>query len=128
MERRVVTVGSSGSSSLPLSPAISAGPFVFVSGQVAVDRSTSKFTGGDVTAQTHQVIKNIRDILEAAGSSLEQVVRVGAYLGDVTQFDAFNEVYRTYFPSDPPARTTIQAVLIPPYEVEIDVVAIRSDA
>lgn len=127
MERRVVSFGPSSGGSLPLSPAVSAGPFVFVSGQVAVDRSTSKFVGGGVTEQTHQVLRNVREILAAAGSSLEQVVKVGAFLSDLKEFSAFNEVYRTYFPTDPPARTTIQAVLIPPYAVEIDVVALRSE-
>lgn len=126
MDRTVVKVASSGTSQLPLSPAVVAGSLVFVSGQVAVDRSTSSFTGGDVAAQTHQVLANVREILEAAGSALDQVVKTNVYLSDINEFGAFNAVYRTYFPSDPPARTTVQAVLLPPYGVEIDVVAVRT--
>ncbi len=127
MERHVVKPAPSGASQLPLSPAVVAGSFVFVSGQVAVDRSTSQFSGGDVAAQTHQVIANLREILEAAGSSLDHVVKANVYLGDINEFGAFNNVYRTDFPSDPPARTTVQAVLLPPYAVEIDVGAITAD-
>jgi len=126
MKKQVVVVGSAKAGSLPLSPGIAAGNFVFLSGQVAVDRSTSRFTEGDATAQTHQIMKNVAALLEAAGSSLEQVVKVTAYLADINDFAAFNTAYRTYFPSDPPARTTIQATLIPPYGVEIDVIAIRA--
>ena len=126
MNKQVITVGSSSASNLPLSPGIAAGPFVFLSGQVAVDTSTSRFTEGDTAAQTHQIMRNITALLAAAGSSLEQVVKVTVYLADIDDFAAFNAVYRTYFPSEPPARTTIQAKLIPPYGVEIDVIAIRN--
>jgi 2-iminobutanoate/2-iminopropanoate deaminase len=125
MKKEVIAIGSSSPGKLPLSPAMGAGPFIFLSGQVAVDRSTSKFTGGDTPAQTHQILKNIEGLLEAAGSSLDQVVKVTAYLENIKDFAAFNDVYRTYFPSRPPARTTVQATLIPPYGVEIDVIALR---
>jgi 2-iminobutanoate/2-iminopropanoate deaminase len=128
MNKQVISIDSSSPGSLPLSPAIGAGSFVFLSGQVAVDRSTSKFTEGDAPAQTHQILKNIGELLQAAGSSLAQVVKVTVYLSDIKDFSAFNDVYRTYFPTEPPARTTVQATLIPPYGVEIDVIAVRDVA
>jgi 2-iminobutanoate/2-iminopropanoate deaminase len=128
MQRTVISIESSAPGRLPLSPAIVAGPFVFVSGQVAVDPDTNRFTGGDTASQTHQVIKNLRGVLERAGSSLAKVVKTTVFLTDIDDFPAFNEVYRSYFPSEPPARTTVQAArLLGSYTVEIDAIALLSD-
>jgi 2-iminobutanoate/2-iminopropanoate deaminase len=127
VEKQIVNLNTGPAGNLPLSPAVAAGPMLYVSGQVAVDRATGRFTGGDTVAQTHQVIKNVEQVLAAGGSSLAKVIKVTAYLADIEEFAAFNDVYRTYFSSEPPARTTIQARLIPPYTVEIDAIAIRSD-
>lgn len=126
MDRKAVTIAAPGK--LPLSPAIVAGDFVFVSGQVAVDPDTNQFTGGDTAAQTHQVIKNLRGVLEGAGSSLDRVVKTSVFLTDINDFAAFNEVYRTYFPTEPPARTTVQAGrLLGSYTVEIDAIALLGE-
>jgi 2-iminobutanoate/2-iminopropanoate deaminase len=131
MQRTVISVESDPSSpaGLPLSPAIVAGPFVFVSGQVAVDPHTNRFTGGDTATQTHQVIKNLQGLLERAGSSLADVVKTTVFLTNIDDFPAFNDVYRSYFPSEPPARTTVQAArLLGSFRVEIDAVALLGDA
>ena len=107
----------------PYSPAVIAGDFVYVSGQGPTDPATGKMVLDSVQAETRQVLKNVQAILEAAGTSLENVVKCNVYLADRHDFAEMNEVYREFFPNDPPARTTVQAH--PPVEirVEIDCVA-----
>jgi 2-iminobutanoate/2-iminopropanoate deaminase len=104
------------------SPAIVADGFVFVAGQAAVNPQTNELELGDIRAETRRTLENIRAILEAAGSSLGDVVRVGVFLADIKDFDAMNEVYRQFFTEDPPARTTVGAQL-PKIKVEIDCIA-----
>jgi len=106
----------------PYSQAIVADGFVFVAGQGAVNPKTNELELGDIRAETRRTLENIRAILEAAGSSLREVVRVGVFLADMKDFDAMNEVYREIFPENPPARTTVGAQL-PKIKVEIDCVA-----
>ncbi len=106
----------------PYSPAIVADGFVFVAGQAAVNPRTDELELGDIRTETRRTLENIRTILEAAGSSLREVVRVGVFLADIKDFDAMNEVYREFFPEDPPARTTV-GVQLPKIKVEIDCIA-----
>ena len=106
----------------PYSQAIVADGFVFVAGQGAVNPSTNELELGDVASETRRTLQNIRAILEAAGSSLRDVVRVGVFLADIKDFDAMNVVYREFFPADQPARTTVGAQL-PKIKVEIDCIA-----
>lgn len=106
----------------PYSPAIVSGGFVFVAGQAAINPETDEMELGDVQAETRRTLENIKAILEAAGSSLKDVVRVGVFLSDMKNFAAMNEVYREYFPADPPARTTV-GVSMPKIKVEIDCIA-----
>ena len=107
----------------PYSPAIVAGDFVYVSGQGPMDPATGKYVNESVQAETRQVLTNIKTILEAAGATMENVVKCNVYLADRKDFAAMNEAYREFFPSEPPARTTVEAH--PPVEirVEIDCVA-----
>jgi 2-iminobutanoate/2-iminopropanoate deaminase len=107
----------------PYSQAVVAGNFVYVAGQGPTDPATGKKVEGGVQAETEQVLKNVQAILEAAGTSLANVVKVNVYLADRADFRAMNEVYGRFFPTDPPARTTVQA--LPPVDiaVEIDCVA-----
>jgi 2-iminobutanoate/2-iminopropanoate deaminase len=107
----------------PYSPAIVAGGFIFVAGQGPVNPKTNELELGDIRRETRRTLENIRTILEAAGSSLRDVVRVGVFLADIKDFDAMNEVYREFFPENPPARTTVGAQL-PGIKVEIDCVAL----
>ena len=104
------------------SQAIVAGDFVFVAGQGAVSPQTNELELGDIRSETRRTLENIRAILEAAGSSLREVVRVGVFLADIKDFAAMNEVYREFFPEDPPARTTVGAQL-PQIKIEIDCIA-----
>lgn len=109
----------------PYSQGILAEKFLFVAGQVGTDPKTGKLADS-VTAQTKQVLENVKAIVEAAGSSLDKVVRVGVYLRDIQDFGAMNEVYKTYFSQNQPARTTIQSTLVGQFLVEIDCVALKS--
>jgi 2-iminobutanoate/2-iminopropanoate deaminase len=111
----------------PYSQGIKAGDFVFTAGQAGVDPATGKLVEGGIGEQTRQVLKNIQAILEAAGTSLERVVKVGVFLQDMADFQAMNAVYAEFFPPDknPPARTTVQAAKLPLGAlVEIDAVAL----
>ncbi|MGH9451743.1 MAG: RidA family protein [Terriglobia bacterium] len=108
------------------SPAVVAGGFVFVSGQGSINPETNELELGDIKSETRRVLRNIQAILEDAGSSLEEVVRIGVFLADLADFAAMNEVFREFFPQDPPARTTV-GVQLPRIKVEIDCIASLSD-
>ena len=108
----------------PYSQAIRAGNLVFVSGQGALDPATGQPKRDSVEVESRQVMENLKVILEAAGSSLDRVVKSTCYLTDLADFQTFNKVYGEYFQKDPPARTTIQAARLPlDFRVEVDVVA-----
>jgi 2-iminobutanoate/2-iminopropanoate deaminase len=109
----------------PYSQAVVAGGFVFASGQIPLDPATGKLVSGEIEAQTERVLDNLRAVLEAAGSSLDQVVRASVYLVDLAVFPRVNAVYARYFGSDPkPARSTVQVAALPlGAQVEIDVIA-----
>jgi 2-iminobutanoate/2-iminopropanoate deaminase len=108
----------------PYSQAIIANGFVFVSGQGPIDPKTGKIVLGDIRTQTKLVLDNIARILEAAGSSLDKAVKCSVFLKEINDFAAMNEVYRTYFKENPPARTTVQAGdIFGGIGVEIDCIA-----
>ena len=111
-------------SSAPLSSAIDAGDFIYVSGQGALDLATGEYLKGDVRSETRQVFENIKTILQAAGTSMDRVLKVNVYLRDINDFAAMNEVYKTCFTPPFPARTTIQAGALPRgFAVEIECIA-----
>ncbi len=97
----------------PYSQAIVEGDFIFVSGQGPINPGTGSLELGDVRSETKRVFENLRAILEAAGSSLGQVMKCNVYLRDIKDFAAMNEVYATFFSAPFPARTTIQAGALP---------------
>jgi reactive intermediate/imine deaminase len=105
----------------PYSQAIVVDSLIFVAGQVPLDPDTGQTPQG-VEAQTHQVLKNLRAILEAAGSDLSDVVKVTSHLANLADFDTYNGVYRQYFSEPYPARTTVGSQLLD-ILVEIDVIA-----
>lgn len=97
----------------PYSQAIISNGWVFVSGQLGLDPVTGEFVGADVAAQTHQVLRNLKAILEAAGSGLERVVKTTIYLVDMQDFKTVNAIYAEYFREAPPARATVQVAALP---------------
>ncbi len=112
----------------PYSHAVKAGGFVYVSGQAALDPTTSKPIHGTVAEETRRTLENLKEILEAAGASLEDVVKCSVFLADIRDFAAMNAVYAEYFDAAKPARTTVQAVLpAAGLKVEIDCVAYVGD-
>ena len=102
----------------PYSPAVRAGDFIYVSGQVAQPQAR-----GDIQAETCQVLMNIKTILEGAGSSMAQVIKCSVFLGDGKDFTAMNEVYAEFFGENKPARSTIVCGFVADIKVEIDCVA-----
>ena len=110
----------------PYSQAIKANGFIFVSGQIPIDPATQQVVAGDVAAQTDRVLRNLSEILEAAGSGLGKVVRCGVFLKNMDDFTAMNAVYGKYFSSTPPARSTVQVARLPKdVLIEIDVIALE---
>jgi 2-iminobutanoate/2-iminopropanoate deaminase len=102
-----------------------AGGFVYASGQIPIDPATGQFVEGGVREQTAQVLRNLSQVLEAAGSSLARVVKTTVFLADMNDFAAMNETYGEFFSQEPPARSTVQAARLPrDARVEIDVVAL----
>jgi 2-iminobutanoate/2-iminopropanoate deaminase len=122
--KRVVKTTEGPAPLAPYSQAIIANGFVFVSGQGPIDPKTGKIVLGDIRSQTKLVLDNIARILEAAGSSLDKAVKCSVFLKEINDFTAMNEVYRTYFKENPPARTTVQAGdIFGGIGVEIDCIA-----
>jgi 2-iminobutanoate/2-iminopropanoate deaminase len=109
----------------PYSQGIVAGGLLYTAGQIALDPATGELVAGDVRAQTSRVLDNLSAILQAAGSSLERVVKTTVYLSDMGEFAAMNDVYSTYFTEHKPARSTVQAARLPrDVKVEIDAIAV----
>ena len=98
---------------------------MFVSGQIPTDPQTGQFVPGGIAEQTEQVLKNLKAVLEASGSSLDQVVKTTVFLADMKEFSGMNEVYATFFSGAPPARATVAAAGLPrDARVEIEAVAL----
>ena len=109
----------------PYSQAIRAGQFLFLSGQIPLDPVTGEVVTGDVRAQTRRVLDNISGVLDAAGVSMDAVVKTTVFLVDMTEFPAMNEVYATAFESPAPARSTVQVSRLPrDVRVEIEAIAL----
>ena len=108
----------------PYSPAVRAGDFVFVSGQLPIDAASNKIASASVAEQTRQTIENLQTVLSAAGAGLADIVKCSVFLADIRDFAAMNEVYAEFFGEAKPARSTVQAVL-PSSEArgEIDCIA-----
>ena len=124
MERRVVSTDEAPAAVGPYSQAIVADGWVYVSGQIPLDPATGTMVEGDVGAQAERCLDSVAAVLAAAGSSLDRVVRATVYLIDMNDFAAVNEVYATYFPTDPPSRACVEVRRLPKdARVEIDAVA-----
>ena len=128
MDRKVISTPSAPRAIGPYSQAVVANGFVFCSGQVALDPQTGEMVGAsDVRAQAKRVMDNLKVVLEAAGSSFERVVKASIFLTDLADFGAVNEIYGSYFRSEPPARATVQVAGLPKGAlVEIDLIALSN--
>ena len=110
---------------VPLSVAVKANGFVFVSGMPPIDRATGSMVRGDMAAQTEACLENVKAALEAAGSSLDKVVKVTIYAANAAYYATINRAYARYFPADPPARTFVAVASWPmEFDVEIECVAL----
>ena len=110
---------------VPLSPAVKANGFVFVSGLPPLNTKTGKIINGDISKQTRMSLRNVQDCLKAAGSSLEEVVKVNIYISNSAYFDTVNEEYKKFFPKDPPARTFVTVGSWPwEFDIEVECTAI----
>jgi 2-iminobutanoate/2-iminopropanoate deaminase len=124
MRKQVVHTPKVPPARVPLSQAIKVGEWVFASGQLGLQVETGKLAPGGIAAETRQVCENLKAVLEAAGSSLDKVVKVTIYMADLGELMEMNNVFSQYFPVDPPARTTFQCVaLVGGARVEIEAVA-----
>jgi 2-iminobutanoate/2-iminopropanoate deaminase len=112
----------------PYSQAVRAGDMVFCSGQIPIEPGTGEFISDDVAEQTEQVLKNLSEVLSAAGSSLDRVIKTTVFLSSMEDFAAMNEVYARFFSTNKPARATVQAARLPrDAKVEIECVALVED-
>ena len=129
LKREIVATEKAPAAIGPYSQATALGGLVFTAGQVALDPSSGEIVGGgDVARETEQVLRNLRAVLEAAGSSMTQVLRCDVFLEDMSDFGAMNAVYERHFDADPPARITVEAAALPRgVRVEIAAIAARDD-
>jgi 2-iminobutanoate/2-iminopropanoate deaminase len=125
MTKKVIQTEKAPKAIGPYSQAIQAGNFLFLSGQIPIDPKTGELVKGDIRKQTQQVLENIKGILESQGLGMENVVKVTIFLEDIANFNQVNEVYATYFPSSPPARSTVEVTKLPrDADIEIEALAI----
>ncbi len=111
----------------PYSQAVVAGNMLFASGQLPIDPATGEMLAADIALQTRQILKNLNAILGVAGFGLGDVVKTTVFLKDMQDFAAMNEVYREFFPSDSPARSTVQVARLPKDSmIEIEAIAVKA--
>lgn len=125
MQKAVVFTGAAPAAIGPYSQAIKTGNFIFISGQIPLVPVSGKIVEGDISAEVRQVMENLKQILEAAGSSLDKVVKTTVFLKDLDDYTAMNEVYNEYFADPPPARSVIQVARLPrDASIEIEAIAL----
>lgn len=124
MDKKIIRTGDAPQAIGPYSQAVEAGDLVFVSGQIPIDPKSGNIVQVDIRSQARQVMENSKAILAAAGCSMSQVVKSTIYLKNMSDFAAVNEIYGAYFPSDPPARATVEVSRLPKeVAVEMDFIA-----
>jgi len=124
MERQVIHTNQAPKAIGPYSQAIRVGEFVFCAGQAGLDPATGNLVSGGIEAETRRTLQNLAAVLAAAGTSLERVVKTTVFLLDLNEFQRMNAVYAEFFPTDPPARSTVQVARLPKdARVEIEVIA-----
>lgn len=125
MKREIVLTPKAPKPIGPYSQAVKAGNLVYISGQIALDAHTGQLVQGSIVDETHKVMHNMREVLAAAGSDLEHVVKCTIYVRDMNHFGTINAVYGSYFSQNPPARETVEVSRLPKdANVEISCVAV----
>ena len=125
MKKQVIKTEKAPKAIGPYSQAIQAGNFLFLSGQIPLDPKTGELVKGDIRQQTQQVLENINGVLESQKLGMEDVVKVTIFLRDIGNFNQVDEVYALYFPSSPPARSTVGVAKLPrDANIEIEAVAL----
>ncbi len=125
MSKRVIKTEAAPSAIGPYSQAIAANGLIFAAGQLPLDPRTAQSVPGDVRVQTKRVLDNLKAVIEAAGSSMDKIVKTTVFLRDLNDFGAMNEIYGAYFQENPPARSTVQVVrLARDAAVEIEAIAL----
>ena len=123
-DKKVVSTDAAPKAIGPYSQAVIANGFAFLSGQIPLNPATNTIIDGDIAAQTGQVLENLKAVLAACGSSLDQVVKTTVFLKDMSEFAKMNEVYARHFTHNPPARATVEAARLPrDVRVEIECIA-----
>lgn len=125
VDKRIIQTEMAPKAIGPYSQAIQAGSFLFLSGQIPLDPKTGELVKGDIRQQTKQVLENLKGILNSQRLEMKDVVKVTIFLKDIGNFSQVNEVYATYFPSSPPARSTVEVARLPrDAEVEMEAIAL----
>ncbi len=128
MDRRVISTPQAPQALGPYSQAIRSGDFIFCAGQTPLDPATGKLVEGGIKEQTRRVLQNLSAVLEAAGSSASRIVKTTVFLVNLDDFKAMNETYAEFFPSAPPARSTVQVSRLPAGAmVEIEAIALANE-
>ena len=126
MEKKIINTTNAPAPIGPYNQAIFAGDTLYISGQVCLDAATNQLKNKDLQEETHQVMHNLKAILEAAGLSFDNVVKTTIFLNDMNRFSQVNEIYSTYFEKDFPTRETVQVSALPKFvNVEISMIAVR---
>ena len=122
--KKIISTSEAPAAVGPYSQAIRIGNFVFCSGQIPLDPKTGEIVPGDVNAQTRRVMENIAAVLRAEGLNFGNIIKTTIFLTNLVDFQTVNELYGSYFKSDPPARSTVQVAALPKgANVEIEVIA-----
>jgi len=126
MSKKIITSKEAPEPIGPYSQAVLAKDVLYISGQIAIDSSTGKMETGDISRETHQVMKNLQAILKEAGLDFSHVVKSSIFVKDLNNFAVINSIYGSYFPSQPPARETVEVSRLPKdVNVEISCIAVK---
>jgi len=128
MGKRVIQTEKGPRAIGPYSQAVQAGNLLFLSGQIPIDPKTGELIKGDIRQQTQQVLENMKGILESQKLGMEDVIKTTIFLKDMGNFSQVNEIYATYFPTSPPARSTVEVARLPrDVDIEIEALALTHD-
>jgi 2-iminobutanoate/2-iminopropanoate deaminase len=125
-ERRIISTPNSPAAIGPYSQAVLVGNTLYLAGQIAIDPATNQVRAGTIEEETKLVLDNLKAVVEAAGFTMAQIVSTSVFLKDLNEFPRMNAVYATYFPSNPPARATVEVARLPrDVKIEIAAIAVR---